>query len=126
MSIRQALFAVMFIGAAVSPAIASPADTFAGGEAGYVEPAPQFGAAVGDLTGKPLAARQGYRRGDPSTDGRYVYVGGDQDWALRLHEMRFQDGKLVHGDACAHDSPKPIVSMSDVEKRLFGETQIGG
>lgn len=123
MSIRQVLVCVAFFGAAISPAMAV---TMPGGsEAGYIEAVPQLGMPAGTQATTPLVERMAYRRGDVSADGRYVFVGGDGGWTLREHDLVYKGGRFAHTDTCAHNSAKPSLAMSDQERSLLKEQQIG-
>ncbi|OYY37325.1 MAG: DUF4148 domain-containing protein, partial [Polaromonas sp. 39-63-25] len=40
------------------------------------------------------------------------------------HSYAFQDGRLVHTDSIAHNTPKPSLAMTDAERRLFREQSV--
>ena len=116
-SIRNAWLAVLAAGAVV-PAFAN--------EAGYIEPAPRFGAPAGKVASLALEQARSLLTGEVSADGRYVYLGSEAGWAVRPHPMLVQGGSLVHGEDCVHAAAKPAVGLTGPEKALFREIQIGG
>jgi hypothetical protein len=118
MSIRNACLAAAIAAAAVVPATAN--------EAGYIEPAPQFGVKVGKAQLASAAERRIAQPGDVSVDGRYVYLGAEPGWSARPHDMLWQNGEFVHGDTCVHAAAKPSMTRSPAELKLYRDTQIGG
>jgi hypothetical protein len=114
-SIRNAWLAVVAAGAMV-PAFAN--------EAGYIEPAPRFGATAGTVAASEQMRSP--QAGEVSADGRYVYLGGEAGWSVRPHPMLVQGGSLVHGEDCVHAAAKPAVGLTGLETALFREIQIGG
>ena len=116
-SIRNAWLAVVVAGAMV-PVFAN--------EAGYIEPAPRFGATAGKVARLAPERARSLQTGEVSADGRYVYLGGEAGWSVRPHPMLVQGGSLVHGEDCVHAATKPAVGLTGPEKALFREIQIGG
>lgn len=47
-----------------------------------------------------------YRLGEPSADGLYEFVGGDEGWRLRPHRIEFRAGRVVHSDDLGHGAPR--------------------
>ena len=98
MNVRTGMLAALFAATALAPALAQ-SPTPSTGEAGYIEPVPQLNSKV---SSKPLASPEARRmkRGEVSPDGNWLWAGGERDWVLRSHQMRFEGWRLVHAETC--------------------------
>jgi hypothetical protein len=76
----------------------------------------------------PAAAAPAARSAAPavgaiSTDGLYVYSGGERGWVNRQHSFELAGGVLAHTSDClAYDAPQPAKGgMVAVERGPFAE-----
>ncbi|OZA87183.1 MAG: hypothetical protein B7X65_13415 [Polaromonas sp. 39-63-25] len=63
-------------------------------------------------------------RNNPTTAEGGTLVGGEAGYMPPQHSYAFQDGRLVHTDSIAHNTPKPSLAMTDAERRLFREQSV--
>ena len=42
-------------------------------------------------------------------DPHWIWIGGEAGWELRPHTYDIRNGKLVHSDKLAHDTPRPSI-----------------
>lgn len=114
MLFRKAIFALALAGAAIPAAFADTGSTWVGGELGFETHAVQSTKSRAEVQNEYLAFR-----GNPvSADGGRI-VGGEAGYVLPQHSYAFQGGRLVHTDTIAHNTPKPTLSMSAAERRVF-------
>lgn len=125
MSIQQALFAAMLLGASVTSALASAPMHVANTQNGFIEHGPEYRKVNGQWQrvdtwnglDSPAPDRRSYRQGETSADGNFTYVGGDQGWAPRAHAYKWENGGLLHVDTLRHDTPKANLNMTAEDRR---------
>jgi hypothetical protein len=134
MLIRHACLSAFLLVVALPPAMSTEPTHVSNNERSFVEHGTEYRNVEGkwqrvdtwNRLDTPAPDRRPYRRGDISSDGNYVYVGGDRLWILRSHAYRFENGRLVHADTLRHDTPRPSLQMTEAERRSMQEQNIGG
>ncbi|MDP2448851.1 DUF4148 domain-containing protein [Polaromonas sp.] len=116
MLFRKTVFALALAGAAIPAAFANSGGTWVGGEQGFETHAVQSTTSRADVQ-KEL---QAFRKNPKTAEGGRL-VGGEAGYIPPQHSYAFQDGRLVHTDSIAHNTPKPSLAMTDAERTLFQE-----
>lgn len=116
MLFRKTVVTVAFVAALVPAAFANSGATWIGGEAGFQDHSVQSTKSRAEVRNEYLA----WRANPVTTDGGLA-VGGEAGYTPPQHSYAFQGGKLVHTDKIAHNTPKPSLSMTQQERRLFQE-----
>lgn len=116
MSIRNTAFALALAGAAIPAAFAGSGSTWVGGELGFETHAVQSGTSRAEVQKELLA----FRNSPVTADGGMI-VGGEAGYVPPQHSYAFRGGALVHTDRLPHNTPKPSLTMSAAERRVFQE-----
>ncbi|HQS39074.1 MAG: DUF4148 domain-containing protein [Burkholderiaceae bacterium] len=116
MLFRKTVFALALAGAAIPAAFANSGGTWVGGEQGFETHTVQSTTSRADVQ-KEL---QAFRKNPKTAEGGRL-VGGEAGYIPPQHSYAFQDGRLVHTDSIAHNTPKPSLAMTDAERTLFQE-----
>ncbi|WP_096662823.1 DUF4148 domain-containing protein [Polaromonas sp. AET17H-212] len=119
MLFRKTVFALALAGAAIPAAFANSGNTWVGGERGFETHTVQSTKSRADVK-KELDAF----RSNPTTAEGGSLVGGEAGYMPPQHSYAFQNGRLVHTDSIAHNTPKPSLAMTDAERRLFREQSV--
>lgn len=119
MTFRKTLAVLALAGATVPAAFAAGASTWVGGEAGFRDHPVQSSRTRDQVRQEFLAFRS-----NPVTADGGTQVGGEAGYVPPQHSYALQDGKLVHTDKLAHDTPRPSLKMSAAERRLFQEQYV--
>lgn len=115
MLFHKTVFALALAGAALPAAFANSGSNWIGGERGFEFHAGQSTKSRADVK-KELEA---FRKNPVTADGGTL-IGTDARYIPPQHSYAFQDGKLVHTDSIAHDTPKPTnLAMTDAERSLY-------
>jgi hypothetical protein len=115
MSLRQSVFILALAAAGLSAANAQSASTFVGGEIGFIDRPVQS-----TLTREAVRQElQAFRRNPVAADGG-KFVGGEAGYVFPQHGYALVNGSWVHADNIAHN-PKPSLTKTDAERRLFLE-----
>ena len=116
MTFRKTVFVLALFGAFVPAAFAGAGSTWIGGEAGFESHA------VPSSKSRAVVQKEfeAFRANAVTSDGGTL-VGGEAGYIRPQHSYAFQGGKLIHTDAIAHNTPKPSLSMTAVERQLFRE-----
>ena len=114
MSFRKTVFVLALVSASLPAAFASSGSTWVGGENSFETHAMPGTKSRADVQ-KEL---QAFRRNPVTADGGTL-VGGEVGYIFPQHSYAFQDGKLIHTDSIVHNTPRPSVTMTDVERQLF-------
>lgn len=121
MQIKKVVFALALVGTSLSAAFAADTGTWQGGEIGYV-PAPAHSTlSRGDVRQE----LQAFRRNPVTSDGGTI-VGGEVGYEPAQHSFAFADGKLIHSDNIAHNTPRPSVDMTSAERRAYKQSYPNG
>lgn len=119
MSFRKTVFVLALVSASIPAAFANGGSTWVGGEAGFDSHPVQ--------SNKSRAVVQKefetFRANRLTSDGGTL-VGGEAGYIRAQHSYAFQEGKLVHTDTIAHNTPKPSLAMTNAERQLFREQYI--
>ncbi len=116
MLFRKTVFALALAGAALPAAFANSGSTWVGGELGFETHAMQSTKSRADVR-KEFEA---FRKNPVTADGGTL-VGGEVGYIGPQHSYAFEGGKLVHTDTIPHNTPKPSLAMTQVERQLFKE-----
>ncbi|HQR97021.1 DUF4148 domain-containing protein [Polaromonas sp.] len=116
MLFRKTVFALALAGAAIPAAFANSGGTWVGGEQGFETHTVQSTKSRADVEKELDAFRK-----NPTTAEGGTLVGGEVGYIPPQHSYAFQDGRLVHTDSIAHNTPKPSLAMTDAERTLFQE-----
>lgn len=119
MLFRKSAVAFAFAAVLVPTAFANSGSTWVGGEAGFQDHPVQSSRSRAEVRNEFLA----WRANPVTADGGTV-VGGEAGYLPPQHSYAFKDGKLVHTDKIAHNTPKPSLSMTDAERRLYQELYV--
>ena len=119
MLFRNTAVALALAGSFVPAAFANSGSSWVGGEAGFQDHALQSAKSRAEVRNEFLA----WRRNPVTSDGGLA-VGGEAGYIPPQHSYAFRDGKLVHTDTIAHNTPKPSLSMTPAERRLFQELYV--
>jgi hypothetical protein len=88
-----------------------------GGKVGYEPPYVAGTKSIAQVR----AELQAYQANPASADG-VKFVGGEVGYVYpSAHRLGFTDGKLVHNDALAHNTPRPNWKKTQEERREFIE-----
>ena len=111
MLIRKTLFALALVGASVPAAFANNGLSIVGGEKVFeFHDTPRLKSRV-DVQNELVASRK-----NPTiADGGKLLAGG-AIYISPQHSYAFKGGNLVHTDTLSHNSPKPSLVMTPVEK----------
>ena len=116
MSFRKSVFVLALVTASIPAAFANGGSTWVGGELGF-ESHP-----VQSNKSRAVVQREFEAfRANPVTSDGGTLVGGEAGYVRPQHSYVFQGGKLVHTDTIAHNTPKPSLAMTQVERQLFTE-----
>lgn len=111
---------VLALAGTLSPvAFADSGSTWVGGEAGFQEHTVQSTKSRAEVRNEFLASRA-----NPVTPDGGLAVGGEAGYIPPQHSYAFRDGKLVHTDKIAHNTPKPSLAMTSAERRLYQELYV--
>lgn len=113
---RKTVLSLALTCVSIPTAFASSGATWVGGELGFKPHALQSTSSRADVQREFEAFR-----GNPMTADGGRIVGGEAGYVPPQHSYAFQGGKLIHTDTIAHNTPKPSLSMSEAERRLFQE-----
>jgi hypothetical protein len=116
MSFRNTVLALALSGAAIPAAFADTGSSWVGGEVGFETHAVQSTRSRTEVQREYLA----FRNNPVTSDGGRI-VGGEAGYLPPQHSYAFQDGRLVHTDMIAHNTPRPTLSMTAGERRVFQE-----
>lgn len=116
MSFRKSVFVLALVSASIPAAFANSGSTWVGGELGF-ESHPVQSNKSRAVVQKEFEAF----RANPVTSDGGTLVGGEAGYVHPQHSYAFQCGKLVHTDTIAHNTPKPSLTMTQVERQLFKE-----
>lgn len=114
MLFRKTVFALALAGAAIPAAFANSGSAWVGGELGFEAHAVQSIKSRANIQKE----YQAFRKNPVSADGGTL-SGGEVGYIPPQHSYAFQDGKLIHTDRIAHNTPKPSLAMTDAERELF-------
>jgi hypothetical protein len=116
MSVRKTAFALALAAASIPAAFANSDATWVGGEVGF-----EMHAVQSNLTRAQVQQEFKAFRNNPVTADGGTMVGGEAGYVPPQHSYAFLGGKLVHTDKIAHNTPKPSLSMTQGERRVFKE-----
>jgi hypothetical protein len=116
MLFRKTVFALALVGAALPAAFANSGSTWTGGEQSF-----EFHAMPSTMSRADVQKELEDFRKNPVTSDGSTLVGGEGGYVGPQHSYAFKGGKLVHTDTLPHNSPKPSLAMTDVERQLFKE-----
>ena len=119
MLFRNTAVVLALAGSFIPAAFASSGSTWVGGEVGFQDHAVQGTKSRAEVRNEFLASRA-----NPVTSDGGLAVGGEAGYIAPQHSYAFREGKLVHTDKIAHNTPKPSLSMTDAERRLFQELYV--
>ena len=119
MSVFKTVLALAFAGAAIPAAFAGSGSHWVGGERGFEAHPVASQLSRSDVQREFLA----FRANPVTADGGRL-VGGEAGYVVPQHSYAFLGGKLVHTDSIAHNSPKPSLVMSALERRQFQEQSV--
>ena len=120
--IKQALVATAVAFVTMPAAFATSGTTPAGNERGYTTHAMPASGLTRAQVQADLAA---FMKNPVSADGAR-YVGGEAGWVYEGHKFEFRNGRLVHADSIDHNAPKPSLSMTPEERKVYRELNRGG
>ncbi len=121
MNARNITIAISLSSAAIASAFAADTGKFLNGELGYV-PAPFHGTLTRDEVKRDLASFQQ----NPVTGDGSRFVGGEVGYVYPSHSYAIRDGKLVHTDTIAHDTPRKSGRMTADQIDAFQNSYPGG
>ncbi len=120
MNARNIAIAIALGSAAVTSAFATDTGRLLNGELGYV-PAPFHGTMSRDEVARDL---ESFQQNPVAADGSR-FVGGEVGYEYPTHSYAFQNGKLVHTDNIAHNTPRKIGRLSPDQIEAFQEAYPG-
>jgi opacity protein-like surface antigen len=121
MNARNIAIAIALSSAAISSAFAADTGQLLNGELGYV-PAPFHGTLTRDEVERDLAS---FQRNPVTADGSR-FVGGEVGYEYPSHSYAIRNGKLVHTDNIAHNTPRKSGRMTPNQIDAFQDSYPGG
>lgn len=118
MSIRQTVFALALVGASIPAAFASSGATNLSTDRGFEFHATQSSKSRTEVMKELELSKKAPAAGMNRTPS---FNRGDSGYINEQHSFAIQDGRLVHTDTIAHNTPKPSLAMTDAERRLSQE-----
>ena len=116
MSFRKSVFVLALVTASIPAAFANGGSTWVGGELGF-ESHPVQSNKSRAVVQKEFETF----RANPVTSDGGTLVGGEAGYVRPQHSYALQGGKLVHTDTIAHNTRKPSLAMTQMERQLFKE-----
>ncbi len=114
MNAHKIFIAIAIGSAAATSAFAADTGQLLNGELGYV-PAPFHGSLTRDEVIRDLKS---FQKNPVTADGSR-FVGGEVGYEYPTHSYSFKNGKLVHTDNLAHNTPKKSGRLSPDEIKAF-------
>lgn len=119
MLFRKTVFVLALVSASIPAAFANSGSTFVGGEMGF-----QSHPVKSDKSRADVKKESEVARANPVTADGGKLMGGEAGSILPQHSHALQGGKLVHTDTIPHNTSKPSLATSDVERRLLREQYV--